>query len=194
MQNKEGGVLEIGIHHGQFFIALNQLIDDHQSYAVDVFDDQHLNIDFSGEGDYHQFIDNLNKFDKHRGQNVKIIKGDSTDNSIFDNISKCHYVSVDGGHTVQHVINDLTIATNLLTNNGIVIVDDYFNHWWPSVTEGIMKFLMTSPILVPFATSKNKMWMCKLSYQNKYFEYIKNIEDFNITHVKFFGHNIINIW
>lgn len=192
---KSAGALEIGIHHGQFFIALNQLVSEsYTSYAVDVFGRQDLNIDASGEGNYQQFINNLKLYDKYQGSNVRVIQGDSTDRNVFSNMNQCHYISVDGGHTPEHVVNDLTVAADLVTNNGVVIVDDYFNHWWPSVTEGIAKYLMTTPRLVPFATSKNKMWMCKLSYKRQYYNYIKDIPQFNKTETKFFDKEIIDLW
>lgn len=193
--DKSAGALEIGIHHGQFFIALNQLVSDtHTSYAVDVFNRQDLNIDSSGEGNYQQFIDNLKLYDRHQGSNVRVLPGDSTDRTVFSNMGQFHYISVDGGHTPEHVVNDLIVAADLVTNNGIVIVDDYFNHWWPSVTEGIAKYLLTTPTLVPFATSKNKMWMCKLSYKRQYYNYIKTIPQFNKTETKFFDKEIIDLW
>ncbi len=191
---KKGGAMEIGIHHGQFYIGLNSLIPaNFKSYAIDVFD-QTLNIDNSGDGDLEKFLNNLNTYDHHKGENTIIIKGDSTDVSVFKNIEKCHYISVDGGHTPQHVLNDLKIVSTLVTDDGIVIVDDYFNHWWPSVTEGITYFLMTHPTLVPFATSKNKMWMCKITKKHKYYNHCLTAPTFNKTQTSFFNHNIVDLW
>jgi hypothetical protein len=47
--NKNGGCMGIGVHLGKFFILLNQLINaEYKSFAVDIFSDQHLNIDKSG--------------------------------------------------------------------------------------------------------------------------------------------------
>lgn len=195
VEPKTGGALEIGIHHGQFFIAMNQLVPrDFVSCAVDVFGNQNLNIDNSGEGNKEIFIENLRKYDRHQGENVLIIEGDSTNESTLGSIGSFHYISVDGGHTPEHVINDLKIASNKVTPNGIVILDDYFNHWWPSVTEGAMKFLSTSPTLVPFATSANKMWMCKLSYKQKYLQHMDALGLFNKTTTSFMGHKIIDLW
>lgn len=195
LEQKSGGALEIGVHHGQLFIALNQLIPQNfTSYAVDIFDNQDLNIDKSGEGNKIKFLENLKNFDRHAGTNVQIIQGDSTDTSIFENIGKFHYISVDGGHMVEHVINDLSIAQKLVSSNGVVILDDYFNHWWPSVTEGVFKYLNNSPTLVPFATSQNKMWLCKLSYKIKYYNYISTIPQFNKTPTMINGHKIIDLW
>ena len=56
-----GGVAEIGVHHGKFFVALALLCEgeDERAVAVDVFDDQHLNPGGSGRGDRGVFGANL---------------------------------------------------------------------------------------------------------------------------------------
>jgi len=189
-----GGVLEIGVHHGQFFIGLNCLTEHNdQSTAVDVFDYQHLNIDNSGEGDLDAFNKNLLTYDKHMGKNVSIIKADSVMLNESDFSHKYKFISVDGGHTVEHVINDLKLASSLVCDTGIVVLDDWFNHWWPSVTEGLVKYLQTSPTLIPFATTENKMWLCKISHKHFYTD-LANNAPFDKCPVKFYGHDIVDLY
>lgn len=187
-------VLEIGVHHGQFFIALNQLATS-TSYAVDIFDHQYLNIDKSGNGNLQKFIENLETFDvRHKGSNVIVIENDSLDYKSFESVKNCHYISVDGGHTPEHVVSDLSISAKVLAPGGVIIVDDFFNHWWPSVTEGIAKYLLTTPSVVPFCTSHNKIWLCSISYRDLYIAHMRNIPSFSKTETSFFGHKIIDLW
>ena len=81
--NQTGGACEIGIQHGKQFLLLNHVIDrQYKSYAIDVFNNQHLNIDKSGEGNLEVFRNNLARFDKFHGQNTVIIPGDSTDTRL----------------------------------------------------------------------------------------------------------------
>ena len=59
-----GGVAEIGVHHGMSFAPLcllNADAGEHQSVAVavDVFEQQHLNTDASGMGDRDIFLSTL---------------------------------------------------------------------------------------------------------------------------------------
>lgn len=55
--------LEIGVHHGKYFIGIENLTPPEQeAFAVDVFSSQHLNLDGSGRGDLEIFQDNLRKF------------------------------------------------------------------------------------------------------------------------------------
>lgn len=170
--NKKGGCLEIGVHHGKLFILLNQVISrDFRSFAVDVFDDQHLNIDDSGRGSLTTFEQNLELYDRHKGQNVTIIEGDSTDQSVIRSEigNAClRLISIDGGHTVEHTINDLVLANDLVSNEGVVILDDIANVHWLGVTEGAYRFLDRRPTLVPFAIGHNKLYLAKLSYRNFY--------------------------
>jgi len=45
----EGGIAEIGVHHGKLFILLYLLgRAPERAVAIDLFEDQHLNIDLSG--------------------------------------------------------------------------------------------------------------------------------------------------
>jgi SAM-dependent methyltransferase len=193
-QSDQKSIAEIGVHHGQFFIALNQLATS-TSYAIDVFEDQHLNIDKSGKGNHAAFVSNLRIYDnRHSGSNVEVIKGDSLNLQTFAHIGSCDYISVDGGHTPIHVVNDLTNASRILKHDGVVVLDDYFNHWWPSVTEGLVKYLQMTPTLVPFCSSPNKMWMCNLSYKDKFLQHARFISNFGKTDTKFFGYDIIDLW
>ena len=194
--NKEGGACEIGIHHGKLFLLLNQTIEEkYKSYAVDVFDFQHLNIDNSGEGRKDMFIKNVVNYDRHGGKNIVVIEGDSTDpkNFLKDSVpnGSFRFMSVDGGHTVEHTINDLKISSEMINNEGIVIVDDITNHWWMSVVEGVCKYLLTYPTLIPIAVGQNKLYMCKLSWHDYYYNQL-NMSRFRTKETKFFGHKLIS--
>jgi hypothetical protein len=66
-------VAEIGVHHRKLIILLANLRrQDERAFAVDIFDDQHLNPDGSGCGDLAWFKDNLGLYADAAG--VDIIK------------------------------------------------------------------------------------------------------------------------
>jgi len=194
-KNDNGGVLEIGVHHGKFYMLLNAVTNiNERSYAVDVFENQELNIDKSGRGSKELFLDNLSNVDIHRGANTEIIKGDSTDSALnlINRIgpASMRYISIDGGHTPEHTINDLKIANQLIRNEGVVILDDIIHYCWLGVMEGTVKFLQTSPTLIPFAIGHNKLYMCKLSYHNFYYNLFLNSNLSKKTQ-KYFGYDIV---
>lgn len=56
----DGGVGEIGVHHGKQFIALHNLMcPGAKSVAIDVFGEQRFNLDQSGSGHRDRFLKNL---------------------------------------------------------------------------------------------------------------------------------------
>lgn len=196
--NNKGGVAEIGVHHGKFYMLLNATTDStDRSYAIDVFENQDLNIDNSGKGSRVLFEDNLKNLDRHAGKNTTIIPGDSTDTALdlVRNIGPgtLRYVSVDGGHTVEHTLNDLNIAAQLIRNEGVVILDDIMHYCWLGVIEAAVKFLATNPTLVPFAIGHNKLYMCKLAYHKKYLELFKSSPMSRNWPQKFVGYEIATL-
>lgn len=177
-----GGAVEIGIHHGKFFIALNQLCAaDEPSMAIDVFERQDLNVDNSGAGSREVFISNLQKYCRHAGRNVQIVSADSTTlkaRDILQTLSmKPRFFSVDGGHTVRHVMNDMALADRCIAEFGVVFVDDILNSHWLGVVEGVCRYLARSPLsvvrspaIVPFAIHSNKLFLCRPSAYDQYFQ------------------------
>jgi hypothetical protein len=187
--NRKGGIAEIGVHHGKFYIMLNHTTDAlDTSYAIDVFGMQHLNIDKSGLGNRFAFERNLKDLDKHRGENTRIFEMDSLSltNQIPD--SSLRFISVDGGHTVEHTMYDLKLAERLVANEGVVILDDIMGEYWCGVTEGYIKYALTYPSLVPFAMGLNKLFLCKLSHQE---HYLKIMQTLSTKQTKFVGYPII---
>jgi hypothetical protein len=187
--NRKGGVAEIGVHHGKFYIMLNHTTDAlDTSYAIDVFGLQHLNIDKSGLGDRYAFERNLKELDKHKGENTRIFEMDSLSltNQIPD--SSLRFISVDGGHTVEHTMYDLRLAERLIANEGVVILDDIMGEYWCGVTEGYIKYALTYPSIVPFAMGLNKLFLCKLSHQEHYFKIMQKL---STKQTKFVGYPII---
>lgn len=186
--NRRGGVAEIGVHHGKFFILLNQVTEiTDVSYAIDVFGMQHLNIDKSGEGNKSIFMQNLADYDKHKGANTVILEMDSLSFSNQVIPSSLRFISIDGGHTVEHTINDLKIAERLIANEGVIILDDIMGVYWCGVTEGYIKYSMTHPTIVPFAMGHNKLYLCKLSHYDYYFKLFKQLSS---GQTKFTGYQI----
>lgn len=191
----EGGVMEIGVEKGKFFIGLNSLVPETMtSYAVDIFGETDLTKDNGAYTTKELFTNNLKALDIHKGKNVKVIQGDSTNRELYKGMKKSHIISVDGAHHVEYVLNDMQVANNLLTDRGFVIMDDFLWPTWVSVIEAVVLYLYKKPTMVPFAFGFNKMYMCKISQQDKYKAYLAEIPDFNKIEVDFCGHKIYYIY
>jgi hypothetical protein len=176
--NVFGDVAEIGVHHGKFFILLADLRRDHErAFAIDVFEDQQLNTDNSGRGDLSRFKDNLRLYAS--GVDLEIIKKDSIQLTRGDfyrgKRSNIRLFSVDGSHTADHTFSDLTTAAQLLTEGGLIFLDDFYNPDWPGVQEGFYRFLANSSIdVAPFAYGNNKIYLCKKAYHTRYLAFVES--------------------
>ena len=176
-----GGALEIGVHHGRFFLPLNAMVDEqkHQSFAIDLFSQQELNIDHSGHGNLERFQENLKAFDRFEGGNVHVIAADSTrlDPASLGISAETRpkLISIDGGHTVEHTIHDLEIAETLIHERGLVFLDDMINRNWLGVLEGLITYLQQRPTLWPVFLGYNKMILAPMSAHHLYKEEIQKI-------------------
>lgn len=172
-----GSIAEIGVHHGKLFIALHLLqAPAETSLAIDLFEDQELNIDDSGRGDLERFRANLAMWTDN--PNVAIHRGDSTQLSGREirqmTDSPVRLFSVDGGHTEEIVQSDMRIAEDSLADGGIVIADDVFNPQWPGVVVGTIRYLDAGGRLLPFAVGFNKVFFAAEEFVGPYRAAIRN--------------------
>ncbi len=176
--NVLGDVAEIGVHHGKFFILLANLRRRHErAFAIDVFDDQHLNADKSGRGDLSKFIENVRQYSSEVG--VTVVKKDSKTLTRADFYGSrrgaVRLFSIDGSHTAAHTASDLAMAAQLICEDGLIILDDFYNPDWPGVQEGFYRFFMRrGGDTAPFAYGNNKLFICKAASYPKYSNFVEN--------------------
>ena len=122
-----GGVTEIGVHHGKSFAALALLNLDaaaggaehaHRAVAIDVFDDQLLNTDGSGEGDLETFRSTVRMWcgeDCLEPSRLSVLQQDSLSLTVAQVIAESggarpRIFSIDGSHTAEHTEADMRTA------------------------------------------------------------------------------------
>ncbi|TWA80494.1 methyltransferase family protein [Azospirillum brasilense] len=174
-----GGVCEIGVHHGRFFIALHNAVGASEtSVAVDVFEDQSSNIDGSGLGNLSTFQANLNRF-ATAPNSVRIHKADSLsltppDLSAITGGRRIRLFSIDGGHTAEHTVHDFRLAMAVTRTDGVIIVDDFHNPHWPGVNIGINRlFTLDTPSFAPFGYMRDKLLFTSLTWQRRYAAFLQ---------------------
>lgn len=161
-----GAVGEIGVHHGRLFILMALgLGAGERAFAVDIFGEQELNVDLSGEGDEARFRANLARFAIAEDR-VAVLRGSSLDvrwPDIERQVGQAaRLFSVDGGHTALITANDLAIADAGLVEDGVAVLDDYFNEEFPEVSQGMCQHrLVDGGRLVPFAIGDNKLLLAR---------------------------------
>ncbi len=168
-----GHAAEIGVHHGRLLLLLRLLLrPDENAVALDIFEDQHLNVDGSGSGDRESFERNLLRWVGTLDRTC-IVKADSTQIDGSDVIGHAggwvRLFSIDGGHTADITEKDLRTASECLVEGGAVILDDVFNEAFPAVSEGLMSF-RTDPEsrLVPSVIVGNKTLLTDAAWSERY--------------------------
>lgn len=178
IEGVDGAVAEIGVHHGKLFIGLQLL--NHlglPAVAVDVFDDQDLNVDQSGRGDLQRFELNVRRWSDW--SSVVVRQDDSTHLTGRDlrelAEGPVRLFSVDGGHTEETVTADMRTAEQSIAPGGIVVADDVFNAEWPGVSVGTLRYLDGGGALVPFAIGFNKTYFTDEAHTSTYREVIRRV-------------------
>ena len=199
-----GGVCEIGVHHGRFFLALLAVANPRQrSLAIDLFADQLRNVDSSGLGSEADFTNNLKKYNDYAEQ-VSLLSIDSLAINL-NKIAELHksfgeflFFSVDGGHTSTHAYNDLLVAAELTNPGGAIILDDFFHPSWPGVTEGLFKYLQSGNAkFVPYCIGGGKLFLTSLGFADERLKFVsrylkQGLKQSFVKTVKLFGHTCLD--
>lgn len=193
--NRQGGVCELGVHMGKMFHAMMAtVVDDSPSYAVDLFNELFIyNVSLSGgypkyvwekrnlpadkDPSIHQraFFKTITDHWEEEGildsSNLVIKSNDSNYMTAadFDN-NKFKFVSIDAGHHYHNVMADLKLAEQIVSRNGVVVVDDWMSMEWYGVTQATMEYMKNGGILVPFCGHGKKLYLCRYNAKNLYLD------------------------
>lgn len=167
-----GHVGEIGVHHGKLFLLLHLLRrPGEKGVAIDLFEDQELNVDHSGRGERDIFLRNVEQMAGDLS-NLEVLATDSTriggDDVIRLAGGGLRLFSIDGGHLSHIVSHDLATAASCMVPGGIVLVDDYLNPEFPGVAEGTLAFLSGNNALRPFCVSTQKLYLTTGGHEQTY--------------------------
>jgi hypothetical protein len=165
-----GNIAEFGVHHGLFLFLLNVLRnDDEKCFAIDVFDDQHLNVDASGGDSLATFVSHIETLMAPQRRFFQIVQRDTMSFStpeVVELFGKegVKFLSIDAGHAILHACDDLSLAQEVLVPGGIIALDDYMSWHWPGVTEGFYRFMHSqNRRLKPFLYFQNKLFLTTVS-------------------------------
>lgn len=77
-------------------------------------------------------------------------------------------LSVDGGHTLEITLHDMMVASCLVRDGGLVVLDDFPNAVWLGVAEALMHWVHAQDRLVPIMHGQNKVWFTTPSHVAAY--------------------------
>jgi len=175
-----GDVLEIGLHHGLSAIVVGSLAGRGRRFvAVDLFDElQNQNQSGSGAGNRQVFLRNMQMFFECLDflEVVTTRSSELKTNELGNQFSFCH---IDGGHSAEETYQDLSLCSRVLMPGGLIALDDYFNPYFPGVSEGAVRFqLEAGESLQPLAIGFNKVLFQKQPVET---------EDLNLAFASAFG-------
>ena len=186
LQHKEqlfGSVGEIGVYRGKFFIAVAGFaLTEEPMYAMDLFDElKNLNVDGSGIAvSQSHFLTNLERFGINHTE-VALMAGDSNlltvKNFTKMSVPLFRFLSVDGSHTLESTLHDLTLASCIIRDGGIVVVDDVTNVTWLGAWQAVIHF-STQGVLFPFLLAQNKLYMTTKSHHKMYVDFVTKRPEF----------------
>jgi SAM-dependent methyltransferase len=165
-----GHLFEIGVHHGKTALFLARMAREGERVGVcDVFEQQELNRDRSGEGSRELFLRNMRALAGLDDAHLRVFARESSTLTPEDTTTRCRFFHIDGGHRPEDVMNDLAVAERALLPDGVVALDDLFNPNWPGVGEGFYRFIAAQPdVFVPILIGGNKVLFTRPNAVGRY--------------------------
>ncbi len=168
-----GNLFEIGVHHGKTAIFLSRMLRNDELLGVcDVFEQQDLNRDRSGEGSRELFLKNMQTFGSL--ERTCIFAKPSAQLKPIDTTTNCRFFHIDGGHRPEDVMADLRTAEIALAEDGVVALDDLFNPNWPGVSEGFYRSATNT--FAPILIGGNKVFFARPPAVSRYAQHFGEIE------------------
>lgn len=143
-------IVEIGVYNGCFLLPITYMNNNTLSYGIDPYEsfiqndikDENLykvaaaistNTIFLNDI-YNRLISNIDKFKL----NVKILRNKAEQVSNNFETNSIDILHIDGSHDYEYVLKDLSLYSEKIINNGIIIMDAID---WPSVKSAMDTFL-----------------------------------------------------
>jgi hypothetical protein len=150
-----GSLLEIGVFKGKSAGALALFTRENEDLAL---------IDLSD--DLEEVASNLDSFCSGTVKAIQA-RSDAVEVSDWGKSEEPDYrwIHIDGEHTAKAVLSDLELAEQLLSDKGIICVDDFFSYQYPQITLATADFLSANAgRLTLFLTGWNKAYLCRPEY------------------------------
>jgi predicted O-methyltransferase YrrM len=85
------------------------------------------------------------------------------------------WIHIDGEHSAQAVSSDLALAERLLSDRGILVLDDFFSPGYPQITQALFRFLEATPgRLTLVLCGYNKGYLCRPRAAREYLTFIRS--------------------
>jgi predicted O-methyltransferase YrrM len=157
-----GGILEIGVYHGKSALLLGlHSAKKEPLFLVDLQDwGAKENVRRLTGKDAQYIVSNSSLIGEHP--------------EITSLAGKLRWIHIDGDHTSQGVRADLENCNRLLSDDGVICLDDFLNTSFPQVSAVTFEFLKDHPDeLKLFLCGYGKGYLCRPRKQHDYIEFLK---------------------
>jgi hypothetical protein len=159
-----GDLIEMGAYLGRSAILLGDYLRDGETFTVcDLFDSPAPDAANSGEMDASYrgtltrkaFDANYLAFHDALPHVIQAPTSVMSDGRILPKSAR--FIHIDASHLYEHVIGDIRFAKEALTDDGVVVLDDYRSEHTPGVSAAVWEAVATMD-LVPMAVTHNKFY------------------------------------
>ena len=161
-----GDICELGVYQAKSLIYLKLLsINTEVVFAFDLYPDDLLEKSQA----------NVNRLANYAETGeVRWVVGGSNEHTV--DTLKAHFnkplrmLHIDAGHEYHEVLQSLYAFTPFVSNQGVIIMDDYQDRDFPGVESAVHRFTQehVPRRFVPFAAGANKMYLCTPAMAHHY--------------------------
>lgn len=168
-----GDIAEIGVFYGRAALVLGRtLTDGERLVACDRFDVGARDVEgwsFDDPDGPEEALRRRWAGWIGREEALVVRRGDSADLRPRDLGAPARLIHVDGGHDLDTVARDLRLATEAVSADGALVVDDVLLPEWPDVTVAVIDHLRAQRgRLVPVAVAEHKLVVCPAEAASRY--------------------------
>jgi hypothetical protein len=160
-----GNMLEIGVWHGKTaaLLAAHARPPSEMCFFIDKF----LNED--------EVRATLLKVRPTLESDLQLVRLDSRQipgtPMLIEGHRQFRWIHIDGEHTGGAVLGDLAVANLLLSERGVVCVDDFMSWMYPQITEAVFRYQRDHPEqLALFLCGFNKAYLARTHFVHDYLE------------------------
>ena len=110
------------------------------------------------------------------GVEVVQLGGDSRALHIHPLVPECfqkvRWMHIDGEHSARAVSSDMAFANQVLSPDGVLVIDDFFSWLYPQVTEAVLRYVRSFPDdFALFLCGYNKAYLARPHAVHRYLEF-----------------------
>ncbi|SEQ56166.1 radical SAM additional 4Fe4S-binding SPASM domain-containing protein [Treponema bryantii] len=162
-----GNCFEIGVWKGKSAIEIAKFLREDESLLL---------IDPLLDNNKDEIFTNLKDITGKDKSFLQIYSGYSEEFDYYSEaknyMKKTRFIHIDGCHVGESVYNDLVLAEKLLSKDGVIVVDDFFNIEYPQITEATYKYLSNNEFTLRlFLAGSNKAYLCRPNSYAFYYDF-----------------------